>query len=729
MDRSKAKIAFLSTYPPRECGIGTFTKSFVRIFDEFYVKDKTKIIAVSDELGKYDYSSRVIFEIDQFDPLSYVEAATYINNSSIEVVSLQHEYGIFGGDDGKYILKFLENVNKPVVTSFHSVLKKKMHSEHRYKLTQRIIDLSDSVVVMTNNAKKILIESFGINPKKIKIVPHGVPNIRFDEKVKGKKNLNLKNKTVLSTFGLINRGKGIEKVIEALPQIVNKYPDVVYLVIGATHPVILKQEGEAYRNSLAELVKKKSLENHVIFVNKYLDYEELVEYLKATDIYLAPQLDFNQAFSGTVSYAMGCGDVVISSPTNYASEVTAGNRGIVILPKPKLIASTINKLLGNPANMEKIKLNAYQFARNMIWPRVGLEYLNVIESNLYIEKSKWKQRIPELHDKPSLKYLKKMTDDFGIIQHSKLSQPDYDFGYSLDDQARAMIACSRYLKKYKDADAGDMIKKYLNYLKKAVDRNNVVHNFIDKNKKYADDYASDDSIARAFWSLCYLYKNQNPASDIKQEIKSLVDVYEKKTSNLFVKSIAYNLLGYTALKNVKQSTRLTDILVKRFKENSIINKWHWFEEKITYANAIIPYALVKAYELTKNENYLKIALSSLSFLEEAYYYKGIPSPVGQDGWYFVNSKKAIFDQQAIEAADMVILYNELFTLTKEHKYEKKAKEWMGWFFGNNLNEAVIYDNVSRGVFDGLTRTGVNLNQGAESIVVYLMAYLSFDKTL
>ncbi|MFA5927018.1 MAG: glycosyltransferase [Patescibacteria group bacterium] len=722
MDKSKIKIAFISTYPPRECGIATFTKSFVRIFDEMYVRNQTKIVAVSDEKGKYKYSSRIIFEIDQYNEQSYVKAAEFLNNSSIEVVSIQHEYGIYGGEDGKFVLGLLENLNKPVVTSLHSVLRE--HSEHRYKLTQRILDLSDSVVVMTHSAKKILTETFRVDSKKIQIVPHGVPNVRFDEREKAKAGLGLKGQTVLSTFGLINRGKGIENAIEALPKVVAQYPKTTYLIIGATHPNILKREGESYRNSLLDLAKTKGVSDNVKFVNKYLDYSELVDYLKATDIYLAPQVDFKQAFSGTLSYALGCGCAAISSPTNYANEVLSKGRGIITLPEPELISSEINKLLSSP-NFEKMCLKGYQFARDMIWPKVGLEYLKVLESNLFIKKDRWKQRMPNFADKPSLKYLRNLTDEFGIVQHCVLTAPNYDFGYSLDDQARALIVTANFLSSTRNEEAEVLAKIYLNYLHKAVDSNGLIHNFLDKDRNFVDSVASDDSVARAFWALSYVASVAGIDPVITSEAKKLLPIYEKNITCGFVKSIAYNLLGYCYLGNKKEVERLSGILVERYKENSDSGKWRWFEGALTYANGIVPYALAKAYGIIGNKEYLKIAIDSANFLRENCHYKGIPLPIGQDGWYVQNQRKAIFDQQSIEAGDMALMYNEFYRLTSEKKYKERAHEWMGWYFGNNINGAIVYDNVSRGVFDAVTRRGVNQNQGAESIVTYLLAYLSF----
>lgn len=707
--------------------MATFTKSFVQIFDNLYVNGSTKVIAVSDERKKYSYPDEVIFEIDQFNQQSYVRAAEFINQGNIEVVSLQHEYGIFGGEDGDYVLKLLENIDKPVVTSLHSVLKK--HSDHRRRLTQRIIDLSDSIVVMTAKAKKILVEEFTVNPRKIKIIQHGVPNVRFDSKEQAKKELGLADKTLCLTFGLINRGKGIELAIESVSRLAVKFPNLLYLIVGATHPDILKIEGESYRKSLEKLVETKNAADHVKFVNHYLDYSELVNYLKATDIYLAPQSDLQQSFSGTIAYAMGCGNAVISSPTNYALEVLANNRGSVIAPSVKLMTGELKALLASPARREKIQLKSYQFARSMIWPKVGLEYLEVLQTDLFAKNERWQMRIPNFGERPSLEHLKKMTDCFGLVQHARGSRPDYRFGYSLDDQARAMIVCGQFLAKFKDAETMRLLEVYLAYLDKAIDENGLIHNFIDKRQRYADKFGSDDSIARSFWALNFIACQENLPQSVVTKAARLIPFYQSRLSNSYIQPIAYNLLGYCWQGNKKEVERLADILLERFWENSENGKWHWFEDRLTYASGIVPYALVKAYQLTARERYLSIAIDAVEFLRSSCRYKGIPMPIGQDGWYIKNGKKAIFDQQPIEAGDMVLLYNELYRVTGESKYEERAIEWMGWYFGNNISNTVLYDNVSRGVYDGLTRNGHNKNQGAESIDVYLMAYLSFAEKL
>ncbi|AKM82383.1 TPA: hypothetical protein DD449_04800 [Candidatus Berkelbacteria bacterium] len=719
MEKIDLKLAFLSTYPPSRCGIATFASSLIENL-EHYLNSQIKIIAVSDL--KQAYPPQVIFEINQNQKQSYFEAAKMINTSSIEVVILQHEYGIFGGEDGEYILNFLENINKPIVTSLHSVLH--VHSTHRKLLTQKILNLSNSVVVMTKAAKKILLETMDIQAEKIFVVPHGVPNVRFDEKDKIKDFLGLDNKKVVSTFGLLNRGKGIELAISSVSELVSTYPDILYLIIGVTHPKILEKEGEQYRRSLMRQVKEMKLTNNVRFIDSYLDYYDLVCYLKATDVYLAPQLDLNQAFSGTISYALGCGCVVVSSPTSYAKEVLSDGRGVIVEPKSEKISNELKKIFTSEDSIKKTALKSYRYARSMTWHQVGLKYLDVIEKNLFINNDGWAQRLPNFKSPPPLNHLLNNTTDFGLYQHMIGSTPNIEFGYSLDDQARALIACHELSYNFTDLKVEKYKKVYLSFLDNAIDNKGRIHNFFSDAQKYIDKNASADSIARSFWALSCCKED----SRYKIKTNKILSIYQNKLNFDHVKPISYSLLGYTNLKNKEMTILLADKLIERFSQTS--NKsWQWFEDELTWANAIVILSLCKAYKLTKNSIYLSTALKSLKFLEKHSIVSGYPAPIGQKKWYKRNKCRSLFDQQPIEVADMVMLYNELFYITGEKKYKDKAFFWFGWYFGNNMNNVLIFDPITKGVCDGLSKNGVNKNQGAESIVTYLMAYSSFNKPI
>ena len=727
--KQKLKVAFISTYPPRQCGIATFSKSLVDIIEKIDEDIEPKILAVSDELGKYKYNKKIIYEIDQNKPESYIEAAKIINHSDIDVISLQHEYGIFGGRNGELVLKFLEKVHRPVVTNLHSVLSKEHHSRHLYHLTKKILEESDQVVVMTKNARRILMDDFGLAQNKVNIIHHGVPSVSLDSKAEAKNKLGLNSKTVFSTFGLINPGKGIELAIEAFSKIIEEYPDFVYLIVGATHPSVKRKSGEEYRNYLKSLVAEFKLTDKVLFVNKFLTYFELVEYLKATDIYLSPQLDLKQAFSGTLSYAMGCGDIVVSTPTHYANEILANDRGIIVEPDSLSLSGGISKVLKNAEKAQRIRKNSYGFARLMIWPEVGKQFYNLLKKTANNQRD-WQTYLPDFELEPSLNFLHHLTDDFGIVQHSKWHKPNYKFGYSIDDQARALIVCTKYLLEYPNSPDGvkKLLKIYLNFMESAVDKGNVIHNFLSQERKYLDEIGSDDSRARSFWSLSFLANSEIKDLKIKKQAKRILQKYKKGLGlSNYIKTKAYQLLGFYNLKEKNSILRLADQLVESYQEiDQNYKRWRWFEKEMTYANAVVPFSLLKAYKFSGKKIYLTIALKSLAFLEKAYIHNNkVPSPIGQNGWYSTKSKKSYFDQQPLEVSDMVILYNELYYTTKEREYRRKAEEWMGWYFGNNIKGKLVYNLKNNGIFDALTPEGVNGNQGAESTVTYLLAYLSF----
>lgn len=374
--KTDLKVAFLSSYPPRECGIATFTKPLERVLNELYLSSPAQVLAVNDE--PYNYNKNVAFTIDAFKRASFKTAANFVNKSQIEVVNVQHEYGLYGGEAGEFLLDFYLNVKKPIVTTFHSVVPK--HSPKRAWVTQKIIDNSATIVVMTEFAKEMLMEIFHIDDEKIEIIPHGVPNVRPNLKAQAKQKLGFANRTLLTTFGLINPGKGIEFGIQAMVEVVKHYPNVIYLILGKTHPVLLRNEGESYRRKLEGLVKDFGLGKNIKFVNRYLDYNNLVDYLIATDVYLMLQVDPYQAFSGTTAYALGCGTPVIGTPTPYNREVLADGRGqLVPFEDEYSVRKQILKLLNKPSLSDDMAMRAYRYGRDMIWPRVGLDYLKVFD--------------------------------------------------------------------------------------------------------------------------------------------------------------------------------------------------------------------------------------------------------------------------------------------------------------------------------------------------------------
>jgi len=377
--KSDLQVAFVSSYPPRHCGVGTFTRALEQVMTSLFLSQPTKIVALNDQ--PYRYGNRVIYTINDQDAKSFAKAAQHLNRSPVEVVNLHHEYGLYGGESGEYILKFYEKIKKPVVTTLHSVLTK--HSPKRAWVTQKILDASASVVVMTETAKEMLLEIFSIDEEKIEVIPHGVPNIRPNQSDDAKRQLKLDKRFVLATFGLLNPGKGVEYALQALPEVINRHADVLYLVIGQTHPVHQRRFGDSYRNLLEDMADQLGIKRHVKFINRYLDYRTLINYLKATDIYLMLQTDPNQAFSGSAAYALGVGTPIIGTPTPFNREILAAGRGeFVPFEDEYSVRKKLLQLIPNEPRRKKMSMHSYRYARDMIWPRVALDYVQTFELTL-----------------------------------------------------------------------------------------------------------------------------------------------------------------------------------------------------------------------------------------------------------------------------------------------------------------------------------------------------------
>ncbi len=727
-DPNHQTICFLGNYPPKECGIATFTKDLSSAINrKFYPELKSQIIALNDDANIYNYDQNVVLEINKDDIDDYISKAKEINeNNNIKLVCIQHEFGIFGGEYGDHIIPFLELIEKPIVVIFHSVLPNPNSAIKR--IVNSLCEKSSATVIMAKKAIEILKNDYGINEDKLFFIPHGIPNVPLVSPSIAKNKIHFGNRTILSSFGLLSRGKGIEYMIRALPKLVEKYPDILYLIIGETHPMVKKEEGEKYRNELMNEIEKLGLKNHVRFFNKFLSLQEIIEYLSATDIYVCTNLDKNQIVSGTLSYAMGCGKAVVSSPIEYAKEVLSQDRGIVVEEKnPDSYALAINTVLSNPDYRKSIEKNVYAYSRSMTWQNVAISYRKLFNRVLKLQ-DKTMENLPEIN----LDHLIRMTDNFGMTQFCNYSEPDISSGYTIDDNSRALITSILHNRIYNSMESQNLSKIYLNFIGQCQDESgNFKNNF--KNDNETLNSHSDDSFGRAIWALGYA---TNKSEDLETIQKS--EQYLKKSLNFLdgIKSpraIAFAIIGlyhyYQKNPNTEILTlikKLADCLVQRY-NLECSEDWHWFENVLSYSNSKLPEALYLAYGITQNKEYLQIAESSLKFLTELIFLEGKICLIGQKGWYKQNGKRALFDQQPVDASSLVNTYLTAFSITKNDEYYKNAIESIHWFYGNNHLEQMIYDETTGGCFDGIGKYVLNMNQGAESTLSHLIARLFIEE--
>jgi len=721
----------MSSFPPKECGIATFTEDLVTAMNKkFNPVLKSKVIALTEKAEMYNYGEDVLLELNKDDIDDFILTAKKINeNPEVKLVCIQHEFGLFGGGYGNYIIPFLETVEKPVVITFHSVLPDP--DENRQKIVRFICSKCAAIVVMAESAIEILNKDYDVPKEKIHVVHHGIPSSSLIPSNYFKKKLKLENRTVLSTFGLLSKGKGVEYMIKSLPKLVKKYPDLLYIIMGETHPVVRKKGGEKYRNKLMKLVGKLGLHENVKFYNKYLTLQQIVRYLLASDIYVCTNLERNQISSGTLSYALGCGKAIVSTPILYAEEMLANDRGVLAeFKNPASYTKAIDKILRNPQLKSKIERNAYAFGRKMIWPNVATRYLNIFNKVVKL-RDETVSKFPKI----KLNHLKNLTNHFGCIQFSKLTKPDKKSGYTVDDNARALIAASLHHHLSKSEHSYNLVETYLDFLEKVQeDDGNFKNNLENKNEILRP--RSEDAFGRTLWALGYTLSKFNVYEDpwVVKKAKTLFDRSYKFTKKVnSPRAKAFSIIGlyyynqkYKDRKIVRKIKKLADSLVRAHEhENS--KDWKWFEKYITYSNSKLPESLFLAYDLTKNPEYLTVGKRTLNFLSKSVFIDDCLSPIGQKGWMNRNGKRAFFDQQPVDASSLVQTYLIAYEVTGIKDYYNKAVLAFNWFLGKNHLKQMMYDEKTGGCYDGLGKETVNLNQGAESTIAYLMARLMLEE--
>jgi glycosyltransferase involved in cell wall biosynthesis len=736
------KIAYISTYPPRECGIATFNNNLMKAISSNFPKRASLlqggfVVALndSDSLQDYEYPEEVKYVIRQNHQKDYIRAANYINTGNVDACILEHEFGIYGGESGIYILPLLKRLEKPLISILHTILKDPSYVQKI--IIREIAEQSSKIIVMSKRAVEFLTEIYDVPAEKIQIIEHGVPDLEAPEDNQIKNLAAFKNHRVLLTFGLLSRNKGLETVVQALPGIVKQHPDVMYVVLGNTHPGVLKNSGEEYRDHLKSLAAKLNVSQHLTFINKFVTDEELINYLTASEIYVTPYLNEAQITSGTLSYAVGAGAAVVSTPYWHATELLAHNRGRLFdFKDSEQLAETINELLSDNEALAEMKENAYEYGLHLRWPQIGAEYIKVAQESCLahdFSAKVLKNSIvdPEILPKFSLTHVLRLTDDTGIVQHAKYGIPNLKEGYCLDDNSRALIMALMAYQRNKSKEAFDLLPIYLSYIHYMQKDDGNFRNFLSFSRQYLDEVGSEDSFGRTIWALGYLIgcAANNSYQEFAIELfRRSIPHFEKLT---YIRGRANTIIGicnylkvFPADEGMVQIlTRLTQPLIEAYEQHKTAD-WHWFEESMTYDNAILPLALLHSYQITNDEKVKKIALESMKFLDDLTLSNGYLSPVGNDGWYYRGGTFPVYDQQAIETMAMVLMHFEAYQTFREPEYIEKMFLSYRWFLGENTLRAPLYDHETKGCCDGLLPTGINRNQGAESTLAYLISHLT-----
>jgi glycosyltransferase involved in cell wall biosynthesis len=737
-----SRIAIVGNHLPRQCGIATFTTDLCDAFSAAYGATQLLALPVNDTEEGYSYPARVRFELSDASAFSYQQAADFLNFSNIDIVCLQHEYGIFGGPAGSHVLQLLRSLRMPFVTTLHTVLREP-NPDQRIVM-EEIASLSDRLIVMSQHSAQLLREVFQVPDDKIDLIPHGVPDLPFVDPSYYKDCFGTEGKLVLLTFGLLSPNKGIENVIQALPRILTRFSNVVYIVAGATHPHIKRREGDKYRLELQRLAKAVGVQANVIFQNQFVSPQELVELIGSADIYITPYKHKGQVVSGTLAYALSAGKAIISTPYLHAIELLDDERGVLVpFDDPEAIADKTIELLDNDTARYAMRKRAYLFARDMVWSRVAREYMLSFE-RVCNERSRkprvtYSARTTEktLNLLPTIKldHLIRMTDGTGLLEHAVFAVPNYPEGYSTDDNARALIVAVLLdrLKLGGLQGAADLASRYLAFLWLAFDSaTKRFRNSLSYERQWQEAVGSEDSHGRALWGLgTVLGKSEDLGlRGASGRLFNLAVPAALEFSS--PRAWAFTLLGLEEyldrFPRDRAALNAADALASRlfnlYRDNKS-DKWHWFEGVLAYSNARLPQALLRSGMRSANKELMSAGLEALDWLVtiQRCELNGHFAPIGSQGFYSNKTQKARFDQQPIEACAAVSAYLQANRATGKRSWRQEAWSAFNWFLGDNDLQIALYDPITGGCRDGLHPDRVNENQGAESTISFLMALL------
>ena len=740
---SLQRVAFIGNFPPRQCGIATFTADLSDAVAEGLGHPEVFVVPVNDIPEGYDYSDRVWFQLTEKEIDSYRRAADFLNINNVDIVNLQHEFGIFGGPAGSHVLALLRELRMPTVTTLHTILREPDSAQRT--VMEELTELSDSLVVMTQRGAELLREVYEVPDHKIELIPHGIPDVPFVDPSFYKDKFGVEGKDVLLTFGLIGPAKGIECVIEALPQIIAQHPQAVYIILGATHPTLKRQQGEIYRLSLQQLARERGVERNVIFHNRFVSLSELTEFLGAADLYLTPYHTISQAVSGTLAYAVGAGKAVVSTPYWHAEELLAEGRGILTpVGDSQALAEAVIDLLDNPVRRNAMRKRAYMLGRDMTWPKVGRCYLDAFQRarEMRLHHPRPSYEAGTLDKRPGelplmkLNHLLRMTDGTGMLQHATYCIPNYDEGYTTDDNARALIF-STLVEETAGRAAEQLtvtVSRYMALIQNAFNpRTKRFRNFLSYDRRWREEVGSEDSHGRAMWALGTLVaRGERPG--LWQWAGQLFETGLPPTRDFSSpRAWAFTVLGLDGYLTRFSGDRIAEgarrVLAGRLLEmyrNTSTPDWLWYEDTLTYCNAKLPHALLLCRDVTglsmPPDAVLEAALESLKWLAELQTADdGHFVPIGCNGFYPRGRERARFDQQPIEAHAMVSACLAAYRATGDGQWRLEAQRAFDWFVGRNDLRTPVYDPATGGCHDALQPDHVNPNQGAESTLAFLLS--------
>ncbi|MBN2237552.1 MAG: glycosyltransferase family 4 protein [Bacteroidales bacterium] len=733
------KIAVIGNYPPRECGIATYTQNFVQsllstLDTKTGLKNEIDVFAMTDILVDYNYPTIVKRSIHQNKKEEYLQVAELINQGKYDYCHIQHEYGIYGGQCGLFVNLFLTHIKIPLFITLHSVLK--VLNFHQQQVLENMLHFSDQLVVMSKYARKILVDSHEIPREKISVIQHGAPPFDLLDKAAFKEALGWSKHKILMTFGLIGRSKGIEIAIQALPEICKNHPSILYVVLGKTHPHIVRNEGEIYRESLIRLASELGVDKNVLFLDKYVNEEDLKTYLSACDIYITPYLNEAQITSGTLTYAVSSGSAVLSTPYWHAVELLDDGRGILFdFEAPDQLATKAIDLLNSPEKLKWMQQTAFDYGKSISWKEVSIETLqkaNGILSKIHLKTESLEEKLLSELPEFSLDHFANLSDSTGILQHATYSIVDYAHGYCTDDNARALIMALKLNSQEATKESEQLIGKFLSFLNYMQNLDGTFVNMLSYSKNHLSNNRSEDAFGRSVWALGYTVKYApqiNQKAFANELFLKAMPNFEGMNDLRGMAGSALGIINYLSVyKNrADLESHLENFLAFFFNSFQAISDdtWQWYEDKISYDNAIIPLAMYSGAVYFKNQAYIEIALKSLDFLESYSSNKTHLSLIGNEKWLEKGKEKSLFCQQPIDALSMTLIYHCLYTDTGNEMYRKKLNTAFSWFLGNNDLCTSMYDKKTKGCSDGLFESSLNLNQGGESLLAWLTAYLTY----